>query len=122
MKYRCVIIDDEPIARKVIQEFIEDIEFMELTGQAENPLKAMSLLTENEIDIIFLDVNMPKMDGWEFLTGLKKIYPYFKKQVSVYIISSQILPLYREKFKKYPYAKGLISKNFDLCFLNNVSN
>jgi chemotaxis response regulator CheB len=37
MRLKCIIIDDEPIARKVLQEFIEDIDFLELTGQAENP-------------------------------------------------------------------------------------
>jgi len=71
MKLKCVIIDDEPVARKVLQEFIEDIEFLELAGQAENPLKAMALLNENDVDIIFLDVNMPKINGIEFLKNSK---------------------------------------------------
>jgi DNA-binding LytR/AlgR family response regulator len=67
MKLKCIIIDDEPVARKVLQEFIEDIDFLELVGEAENPLKAMSLLNTNEIDIIFLDINMPKINGIDFL-------------------------------------------------------
>lgn len=67
MKLKCIIIDDEPIARKVLQEFIEEINYLELTGQAENPLKAISLLNNNDIDIIFLDINMPKINGIDFL-------------------------------------------------------
>src|SRR5258705_9155946 len=67
MKLKCIIIDDEPVARKILQEFIEEIDYLELTGQAENPLKAISLLTDNEIDIIFLDINMPKINGIDFL-------------------------------------------------------
>ncbi|HWY36985.1 MAG TPA: LytTR family DNA-binding domain-containing protein [Bacteroidia bacterium] len=67
MKLKCIIIDDEPIARKVLKEFIEDIDFLELIGQAENPLKAMSLLNENPVDLIFLDINMPKINGIDFL-------------------------------------------------------
>src|SRR5213592_3329739 len=67
MKLKCVIIDDEPIARKVLQEFIEEIDYLELVGQAENPLRAMSILNENEIDIIFLDIDMPKLNGVDFL-------------------------------------------------------
>jgi DNA-binding LytR/AlgR family response regulator len=67
MKLKCIIIDDEPIARKVLKEFIEDIDFLELIGQAENPLKAMSLLNENTVDLIFLDINMPKINGIDFL-------------------------------------------------------
>jgi len=54
MKLKCIIIDDEPIARKILQEFIEEIDYLELVGQAENPLKAMGLLSDNEIDLIFL--------------------------------------------------------------------
>jgi len=71
MKLKCIIIDDEPIARKVLQEFIEDVDFLELIGQAENPLKAMSLLNSNEVDIIFLDINMPKLNGIDFLKNTK---------------------------------------------------
>jgi DNA-binding LytR/AlgR family response regulator len=71
MKLKCIIIDDEPVARKVLQEFIEDIDFLELSGQAENPLKAISLLDSNNIDIIFLDINMPKINGVDFLKNTK---------------------------------------------------
>jgi DNA-binding LytR/AlgR family response regulator len=67
MKLKCIIIDDEPIARKVLQEFVEEIDYLELTGQAENPLKAMALLNDNDIDIIFLDIHMPKIKGIDFL-------------------------------------------------------
>src|ERR1700761_1232721 len=71
MKLKCVIIDDEPIARKVLQEFIEDIDFLELAGQAENPLKAMKLLNGKDIDIMLLDINMPKINGIDFLKTSK---------------------------------------------------
>lgn len=71
MKLKCVIIDDEPIARKVLQEFIEDIDFLELAGQAENPLKAMKLLSGRDIDIMLLDINMPKINGIDFLKTAK---------------------------------------------------
>jgi DNA-binding LytR/AlgR family response regulator len=71
MKLKCIIIDDEPVARKILQEFIEEIDYLELTGQAENPLKAMSLINDNNIDIIFLDINMPKISGMEFLKTSK---------------------------------------------------
>src|SRR6266487_1684797 len=71
MKLKCIIIDDEPVARKVLQEFIEEIDYLELAGQAENPLRAMPLLNDNEIDIIFLDINMPKINGIDFLKSSK---------------------------------------------------
>src|ERR1035437_5698581 len=71
MKLKCIIIDDEPVARKVLQEFVEEIDYLELTGQAENPLKAITLLNDNDIDIIFLDINMPKINGIDFLKSSK---------------------------------------------------
>jgi two-component system, LytTR family, response regulator len=71
MKLKCIIIDDEPIARKVLQEFVEEIGFLELKGLAENPLKAMTLLNGNDIDIIFLDIDMPKINGIDFIKSSK---------------------------------------------------
>jgi DNA-binding LytR/AlgR family response regulator len=67
MKLRCLIIDDEPIARKVLQEYIEEIDYLELAGEAENPLKAMSILNTQDVDILLLDINMPKINGIDFL-------------------------------------------------------
>jgi DNA-binding LytR/AlgR family response regulator len=67
MTYRCIIVDDEPLARKVLTEYIEDIDFLELKGTAENPLKASALLTGNDVNLLFLDINMPKLSGLAYL-------------------------------------------------------
>ena len=67
MLLKAVIVDDEPVARKVIREYLEDIEFLELAGMAENPLKADALLSSGPVDLLFLDINMPKLSGIEFL-------------------------------------------------------
>lgn len=67
MKLKVVIIDDEPIARKVLQEYIEEVHFLELAGQADNALKAMGLLNAQDIDLLLLDINMPKINGIDFL-------------------------------------------------------
>src|SRR5450432_352119 len=67
MKLTCIIVDDEPPARRVLEEYIEDTDFLELMGKAENPLKANSLLSDNQVDLMFLDINMPKLSGIEYL-------------------------------------------------------
>jgi len=67
MILNCLIVDDEPAARKLLQEYIEEIDFLNLVGTAENPLKAAGLLNSQPVDLVFLDINMPKMNGMEFL-------------------------------------------------------
>jgi DNA-binding LytR/AlgR family response regulator len=67
MILNCIIIDDEPIARKLLQEYIEETDYLKLAGTAENPLKATALINDLDVDLIFLDVNMPKMNGFQFL-------------------------------------------------------
>jgi DNA-binding LytR/AlgR family response regulator len=67
MKLKCIIIDDEPIARKILREFIEDIDFLKLVGEAENPVKAIALLNNNDVNVIFLDISMPRISGIKFL-------------------------------------------------------
>jgi DNA-binding LytR/AlgR family response regulator len=67
MKLKCVVIDDEPVARKVLKEFIEDISFLELVAEAADPVKVLPVLKSNVIDVIFLDINMPRINGIEFL-------------------------------------------------------
>lgn len=71
MKLRCLIIDDEPVARKGIEEYVAEVDFLELVAQCENPVKAASYLNEQSIDLIFLDIHMPKLSGIEFLKGLR---------------------------------------------------
>jgi DNA-binding LytR/AlgR family response regulator len=70
MILRCVIIDDEPIARKGLKEYMQDASFLQLAGEFDNPLKAADLLAQEKIDLLFLDIQMPKMTGMEFLKTL----------------------------------------------------
>jgi DNA-binding LytR/AlgR family response regulator len=70
MTLRCVIIDDEPIARKGLKEYIQDASFLQLAGEFDNPLKAADLLMQEKIDLLFLDIQMPRMTGMEFLKTL----------------------------------------------------
>lgn len=70
MMLKCVIIDDEPIARKGLKEYIQDAAFLQLAGEFDNPLKATDLLMHEKIDLLFLDIQMPKMTGMEFLKTL----------------------------------------------------
>ena len=67
MNLKCIIVDDEPVARKVLKEYADDVPFLEIIGEVDNPLKAQAHLDKESADLIFLDINMPKLTGIEFL-------------------------------------------------------
>ncbi len=71
MKINCLIVDDEPLAQRVVEKYIEDVPFIEIIAKCKNAFEAMQALSENEIDLIFLDINMPKLSGINFLKTLK---------------------------------------------------
>ncbi len=68
----CVIIDDEPLAREGIGNYVREIDFLHLVKTCENPLELSALLDEQTVDLIFLDIQMPKMNGIDFLKILKR--------------------------------------------------
>ena len=71
MKINCIIIDDEPLARRGLKEYVSEVSFLELKGEGENAEFAVALLKKGDIDLMFLDIQMPKLTGIEFLRGLK---------------------------------------------------
>jgi DNA-binding LytR/AlgR family response regulator len=66
----CIAIDDEPLALDIISEFCSRIHNLNLVGTFTNPLEAVRLLNSIEIDLIFLDIHMPQINGFEFLKSL----------------------------------------------------
>lgn len=75
-KFKCLIIDDEPLAIKVIQEHLENFsDHIECIGTYTKPIDAIPLINKGAIDILFLDINMPSISGIEFLKAIPK-QPY----------------------------------------------
>lgn len=72
MKYKCIIVDDEPLARELITSHLAHFESFELIDSFENALKAYTFLENNDVDLIFLDIEMPLLKGNDFLKKLKK--------------------------------------------------
>jgi DNA-binding LytR/AlgR family response regulator len=66
-KLSCIIVDDEPVARKILQEFTEQTPFLDLLGKFESAMKAEEFLNDNQTDLIFLDIEMPKVSGLQML-------------------------------------------------------
>ena len=71
----CVIIDDEPLARKGLREYISDVDFLHLAGEYDNPLKATEMISKGEVQLLFLDIQMPKITGLEFMKTLQRPVP-----------------------------------------------
>ncbi len=67
----CLIIDDEPLARKGLKEYIADVDFLELAGEFDSPLKATDALSRQQVHLLFLDIHMPKISGIDFLRTLQ---------------------------------------------------
>jgi DNA-binding LytR/AlgR family response regulator len=73
MKIRCLIVDDEPLAQRVLEKYITDVPYLELAGKCGNAMEAMEVLREKQTDLIFLDINMPKLSGMDFLKTQKNV-------------------------------------------------
>ena len=74
----CVIIDDEPLARKGLREYISDVDFLHLAGEYDNPLKATEMISRGEVQLLFLDIQMPKITGLDFMKTQLIILPALK--------------------------------------------
>lgn len=71
MKTRCLIVDDEPLARELIRAHVEKLENFEIVDQCGDAMKALNVLREKQVDLIFMDIQMPQITGIEFLKTLK---------------------------------------------------
>lgn len=66
----CLVVDDEPIAREGMMEYVKQIDYLNPVAQCKSAVEAAGLLQKNKIDLIFLDIQMPKLTGIEFLKAL----------------------------------------------------
>ena len=70
MSIRCLAIDDEPMALDKLKNYIEKIPYLELAAACTCPSEAMAYLTDNKVDAVFVDINMPDINGMDFIKGL----------------------------------------------------
>ena len=70
ISYNCLIVDDEPIAIRVIKNHLSGFKNLQLAGECSNAIEAIEILAQTKIDLIFLDIQMPEITGVEFLKNL----------------------------------------------------
>ena len=105
----CLIVDDEPPARAVIQRYIEQMPLLRLAGSCGNAMEAMSLISSQPIDLLFLDINMPQIKGTDLLRIIKNpprvilttAYPeYALEGYELDVIDYLLKPIQFERFLK----------------------
>ena len=69
-KIRCIIIEDEPLAVKVLSDYVSEVPFLELVETFKDAILATEWLRSNNVDLIFLDIHLPKLKGMAFLKTL----------------------------------------------------
>jgi DNA-binding LytR/AlgR family response regulator len=70
MKVKCIVVDDEPLAQKGLEEYIKEVPFLELTAICDNAMQAYPLLHKGQADLVLLDIEMPELSGIDFLRSL----------------------------------------------------
>jgi two-component system LytT family response regulator len=70
MSIKCIAIDDEPMALEKLENYISKVPYLELVAACSNPCDAMQVMAENRIDALFIDINMPDINGMDFIKAL----------------------------------------------------
>lgn len=75
MNLTCAIVDDEPLALDLLESYVNKTPFLTLDGKYSSAVQAMKELPEKRVDLLFLDIQMPELNGLEFSNG-RSAYPY----------------------------------------------
>jgi DNA-binding LytR/AlgR family response regulator len=120
MKLSCLIVDDEPLARKGLEEYAKEVSFLHLTNSCENAMKASEYLNKEKIDLMLLDIQMPKLSGIDFLKTLKNPpLVIFTTAFAEYALESYSLDVIDYLVKPIPFDRFLkaVQKAFDFYSL-----
>jgi len=112
MKINCIIVEDEPTARKLLEKYIADCPSLQLVKSCKNAFEASEVLNQAEIELIFLDINMPKLSGLAFYKSLtKRPYVIFTTAYPQYAIEGFELDAVDYLLKPFPFERFLKSVN-----------
>lgn len=135
MKIRCLIVDDEPLAIRLIEKHIAKIDNLEVVATCNTALKAFEILNSQSIDLLFLDIKMPSMTGIEFLRNLKNppktilttayrdyalegydlgVVDYLLKPITLERFLKAVDKFFRETAKSTPKIKETVTDEFIL--------
>ena len=111
-KINCLIVDDEELARNLIENYIGRLPHLQIVGKSANPLEAMQVLQDEKVDVIFLDIQMPELTGVEFLKTLPyKPLVIFTTAYKEYAIQSYELDAVDYLLKPFRFERFLQAVN-----------
>lgn len=118
---RCLVVDDEPLALHILEDYISKVPFLELVKATTNPIEALTLVQEGNIDLVFLDVQMPELTGIQFLkisAGKTKVIlttaysQYALEGYELDVVDYLLKPIAFDRFfKAAQKAQGIIRPN-----------
>ncbi|MDA3929891.1 MAG: LytTR family DNA-binding domain-containing protein [Prolixibacteraceae bacterium] len=73
MKYKCILVDDEPIAIRIVRNYLSNFDEFEIVAECSNAIEAMKVMRTEKVDLLFLDIEMPQLNGIEMLKTLPYI-------------------------------------------------
>lgn len=113
---KLLMIDDNPLEHLIMQTMVDDYKVFPNMDHSEEADVSIAYLENNYTDlekmpdVIFLDLEMPKFNGWDFIDSFAKLYPKLKKPIDIYIVSSSIDPNDKAKSERYPFVKNYFTK------------
>ena len=113
MRKEICVIDDDLIYQMIIKKMIHRTDVYNevvIYSRADKALKRFKNPDTKLSDLILLDINMPEMDGWQFLVELKKQRPNYAAETKIYIVTSSIASSDKSKAKSIPEISGFLSK------------
>ncbi len=118
---RCLVVDDEPLALHILEDYISKVPFLELIKATTNPIEALTMVQEGNIDLVFLDVQMPELTGIQFLkiaNGKTKVIlttaysQYALEGYELDVVDYLLKPIAFDRFfKSAQKAQGIIRPN-----------
>lgn len=109
MNLRCIIVDDEPLARKGMEEYLADVSYLTHVGSFENAPQAAAFLAKEPVDLMLLDIRMPRVSGLDFLKALKSpplvilttAFPqYALESYELQVLDYLVKPISFDRFQK----------------------
>ncbi|CAL65138.1 response regulator [Christiangramia forsetii] len=125
MRNAICVIDDDEIYQKIIKKLISRANVFEeayFYASGKEAIDDFLDLKTNLPSIILLDINMPIMDGWQFLDRLEKLYPLLYENTKVFIVTSSIAYSDKEKMMEFPGVSGFLSKPLNIEKLKEIGS